>query len=207
VETIELYLHNLASADPVPGGGSAAAIVASTGAALVGMVARICSHNPAYDAHADESRRIVSESDELRARLERARAHDESAFARVVEAQALPKDTPERKTARRDALETALHAAAEAPLATAAIALDVVRLADGVQRIPNRNLASDVGCAAEFGVAALAACAYNVRVNHRYMRDESAIATQAEQLVRYEREATEILARVRAAVAAAIARP
>ena len=81
-----------------------------------------------------------------------------------------------------------------------------MRLAERVQRIPNRNLASDVGCAAEFGVAALTACAYNVRVNHRYMRDESAIATQAEQLAGYESEATEILARVRAAVAAAIAR-
>jgi formiminotetrahydrofolate cyclodeaminase len=203
VETLELYLDNLASADPVPGGGSAAAIVASIGAELVGMVARICSQNPAYAAHADESHLVVSESEELRRRLECARDDDESAFARVIEAQGLPKDTPERKTARRDALETSLHAAAEAPLGTAALALDVVRLAERVQRIPNRNLASDVGCAAEFGVAALAACAYNVRD----MRDESAIATQAEQLVRYEREATEILARVRPAVAAAIARP
>ena len=34
-------------------------------------------------------------------------------------------------------------------------------------------LASDVGCAAELASAALAACAYNVRVNHRYMHDEA----------------------------------
>ncbi len=206
METVDLYLHNLASAEPVPGGGSAAAIVASIGAALVAMVARICERNPKYAEHGGALRKVLADSEGLRLRLATAREQDERAFGRVVAAQALPKDTPEQTTARRDALETALHAAAQVPLETAALALDVVRLADRLLQIPNRNLASDVGCAAEFGAAALAACALNVRVNHRYMRDEAAIANQEAKLAGYESEAADDVGRVRAAVAAALAR-
>jgi formiminotetrahydrofolate cyclodeaminase len=204
VENLDLYLRNLASADPVPGGGSAAAIVASVGAALVGMVARICERNPKYADRADALQQIVAESDGLRQRLETARERDERAFGQVVAAQALPKDNPAESAARRAALETALHAAAKEPLDGAELALDVVRLAERVLQIPNKNLASDAGCAAEFGAAALAACAYNVRVNHRYMRDASAIADQAAILARYESDAASALAQVRTAVATAL---
>jgi methenyltetrahydrofolate cyclohydrolase len=206
VETLDLYLHNLASSEPVPGGGSAAAIVASIGAALVAMVARICERNRKYAEHAGTLQQIVDESDALRQRLATARERDERAFGRVVAAQALARETPEQTAARREALETALRAAAQEPLDTAALALDVIHLADRLLQIPNKNLASDVGCAAEFGAASLAACAYNVRVNHRYMRDEAAIAEQAAKLAQYESEAANAVGRVRSAVATALAR-
>lgn len=202
METIDQYLADLASEAPVPGGGSAAAIVAASGAALVGMVARICARNPKYAAYAELMQRLTLESDRLRERLASARERDERAFAGVLAAQALPKDTPERKAERERALETALCEAAEEPLAAAALSLEVMRCSDQLLEAPNRNLASDVGCAAEFGFAALAACGYNVRVNHRYMHDGAAIDRQARTLARYEAEAGETLARVRSAVAA-----
>ena len=84
------------------------------------------------------------------------------------------------------------------------MALRVLQLADRILRIPNRNLAGDAGCGAEFAFAALAACAYNVRINHRYMHDAEAIAAQSELLERYEEDAAAILVRVRAIVAAAL---
>ncbi|MEO6836605.1 MAG: cyclodeaminase/cyclohydrolase family protein [Candidatus Tumulicola sp.] len=205
METLDRYLANLASAQPVPGGGSAAAIVAACGAALVGMVARICERNPKYAGYADLTERIADASDRLRQRLETARERDERAFARVVAAQGLPKETAAEKAARANALESALRDAAEAPLAAAALALDVVRFAAQLLVVPNKHLASDVGCAAEFGSAALTACAYNVRVNHRYMRDEATIADQAAALVRYESEGSELLTRVRRHVREALA--
>jgi formiminotetrahydrofolate cyclodeaminase len=206
VETLERYLHELASAEPVPGGGSAAAIVASIAAALVGMVARICERNPKYADRADVSGEVVAESDALRERLDAARIRDEDAFASVVAAQELPKDTAELKAARQAALAVALRAAAQEPLETAALALGAARLADRILQIPNKNLASDVGCAAEFAIAALAACAYNVRVNHRYMRDEATVLAQAQRLADYEREGAQILARVRTIVGGMLAR-
>ena len=76
VETIESYLATLASDEPVPGGGSAATVVAASGAALVGMVARICGRNPKYAGNAELLRHVVNESDRLRGRLEEARDRD-----------------------------------------------------------------------------------------------------------------------------------
>ena len=198
MESLDEYLTRLASEEPVPGGGSAATIVAAMGAALVAMIARICAANPKYAEYAGAAQRIAAESDDLRARLSIARERDERAFAEVVTAQHLPKNTPEEKSARREALEHALRAAAEAPLNAAALALEALRLADRVLLIPNRSLASDAGCAGEFAAAALAACAYNVRVNHHYMRDDGAIAEQSARLADYERAAEALLSQVRA---------
>jgi methenyltetrahydrofolate cyclohydrolase len=185
VETLERYLGQLASTQPTPGGGSAATIVGALGAALVAMAARISADNPKYAAYRETALRIATESDAVRTSLALARDRDERAFAAVVAA----------RDAR--ARETALLAAAEAPLDAGKDCTQVLRLAAGALAVPNRNLASDIGCAAEFGYAALAACAYNVRINHRYMRDAATIERQAGRLTQYERQATELLATVR----------
>lgn len=197
VETLSDYLHALASDAPTPGGGSAATMVAASGAALVAMVARISAENPKYAESAPLCRDLVRRADALRAELLAARAADEAAFGRVVAATALPKGTDQEKARRTEELETALRGAADEPLHGAALALEVLRQAVRALGIPNRNLVSDVGCAAEFASAALHACAYNVRINHRFMRDEDAIGAQARTLERYEREAGALLAGIR----------
>lgn len=204
VESLDEYASRLASDAPVPGGGSAAAVVAGLGAALVAMVARICAASPKYAAHAASADDVVTQSDALRELLAQARERDERAFARVVEAQRLPKTGEAERATRAAALEAALRSAAEAPLDAADAALRVLRLARQVLEIPNKNLAGDAGCGAEFAFAGLVACAYNVRVNHRYMGDAGTVAAQSELLATYEREASEILTAVRATVNAAL---
>jgi len=204
VESLDRYLTELASANPTPGGGSAATIVGALGAALVAMVARIDAGNPKYAEYRDAAVRIVEAADRLREEISAARDLDELAFSRVVNAQNLPKATEEEKAVRARLLESALHGAAEVPLKTCELCVEVLRLAEQAAHIPNRSLASDVGCAAEFGAAALAAGAYNVRVNHRYMRDARAIEGQAETLVRYEHAASRLLEVVRRDVSAAL---
>jgi methenyltetrahydrofolate cyclohydrolase len=202
VETLSEYLTQLASESPTPGGGSAATMVGAAGAALVAMVARICSANPKYAAHRTLALELIAGADGLREELLHARERDEAAFDCVVAATAMPKGTDAEKQARRTALDDALlHAAAE-PLAAAEHALEVVRLAQRTLELNNMNLVSDVGCAAEFGRAALAACAYNVRINHRFMKDRAAIDAQAHALERIERDADALVTRVRHAVKA-----
>jgi formiminotetrahydrofolate cyclodeaminase len=200
VETLDEYLTELASDWPTPGGGSAATMVAAAGAALVGMVGRISSTNSKYAAHAPLARDLVARADSLRQELLLARERDEAAFDRVIAATAMPKTTESEKTARRTALETALENAAVEPLQCAQSALEVMRLASRALEIPNRNLVSDVGCAAEFAGAAIAACAYNVRINHRFMHDIDAIEAQAHALDRTEREGAALLSTIRRAV-------
>lgn len=206
METIPDYLTRLASDAPTPGGGSAATIVAAAGASLVGMVARICAQNPKFAGQREFAHGLTARADALRGELLNARTRDEVAFEHVVSAMGLPKATPEQQQARRDALEAALNKAAAEPLKSARSALDVLRLAIVALELRNANLVSDVGCAAEFAHAALAACAYNVRINHRYMHDRAAIDAQRIELERYEREGAALLDAARRGVRNLLAR-
>jgi formiminotetrahydrofolate cyclodeaminase len=200
------YLNQLASSAPTPGGGSAAAFVAASGAALLAMVARIYSESAKYAPFHELTTRIVTSADALRADLMVARERDEKAFERVMTAHALPKNGDAEKDARAATIENALYAAAAEPLRSAALALDVLRFSTQLLTVPNKNLVSDIGCAAEFGYAALASCGYNVRINHRFMRNADAIAQQSALLSRYEDEAGTLLAAVRRNVGEALTR-
>lgn len=191
MEAIDAYLERLASHDAVPGGGSAAALTAAIAAALAAMVGRII---------APPNEPLVSRADELRAGLHAARRRDEEAYAAVIAAQALPKSDEAERDARRHALDAALKEAAEAPLHTAELAVGVLKLLDRLLEAPLKALASDVASAAEFAAAAVTACGYNVRINHRYMHEDATIREQAARLVHYEGQASRILTRARHAL-------
>ncbi len=127
METLDAYLERLASSEAVPGGGSAAAMTGAIAAALVAMVGRILT-TPIEG--------FVSRADNLRSELNEARRRDEDAYAAVVAAQALPKRDAGEIAVRRRALEAALGRAAEAPLQGAALALEVLKLADRLLDVP-----------------------------------------------------------------------
>ena len=173
---VDEYLTKLASAEAVPGGGSAAMIVAGAACALVAMVARIAKN--------DE---LAGRADSLRARAIEQSRLDESAFERVMQT-------------RGEERQAALTQAAEVPLEGMRIALEALHLSANALALGNANLVSDAGCAAEFAHAALLGCAYNVRINHRFMRDAATVASQRAILERYEREATGLTAALRKAV-------
>ena len=200
MERIDEYLQALASEAPIPGGGSAATIVAAHGAALVAMVARICAANPKRASTHELAERLILDSDHARNALLEARALDESAFSLVVAAQALPRDTDEAKTTRTAALQTALAGAANAPLLAARQALSVLSLARDALTLENEHLLSDLGCAAEFASSAVRACAYNVRINHRYLRNANLVAEQRDELIEIEQRRVSVLADVRSAI-------
>lgn len=202
VNDIDSYLEALASNAPTPGGGSAATLVGALGAGLVAMVARITLESPRREAQHPAARRIVETADRLRAAFREAGARDERAFAAVGLAQALPKETGTERSVRASALEEALTNAAQEPLAAAALSRELLALCEAAVRLEHRGLASDIGCAAEFALASLSADAYNVRVNHVYMKDAATITRQAAELQTLEGDAAAAIERVRAGVAA-----
>ncbi len=164
------------------------------------------SANPKRADRHELAAALVSEGDALRERLEAARGADEAAYGAVVAAGALPKATPEDKAARTERVQTALGAAAEAPLETARLALAVLWLADRALGLGNPHLVSDLGCAAEFAAAGLLAAAYNVRANHAYLRDREVLRTQEATLSELAAEGQIVLDRVRVGVSVVLGR-
>ena len=195
--TLSEYLDSLASAEPTPGGGSAAALVGGIGAALIAMTARVALRSKKLaDVH-PEAERIANAADDLRTALARAGADDELAYGGVVRAYRLPKESDEEKDARQSALETALIHAAEAPLEIARIASEVAALAVSTLALGNTALFSDVVCGVEFAHASAHAASANVRINHRSMKNTAVVNTQIAFLTKYIEEAEAALAIIR----------
>jgi formiminotetrahydrofolate cyclodeaminase len=153
------------------------------------MVARICASSPKYASRHELANRLFQRADALRGDFLARKARDERAFDAVVAARG-----------DKAAMEAALRGAAAVPLEGAQAALEALRLAADALELGNANLVSDLGCAAEFAYAALLACAYNVRINHKFMKDEAAIETQSATLQHLESDALPLLIAVRAAL-------
>jgi formiminotetrahydrofolate cyclodeaminase len=196
----EAYLDALASADPTPGGGSAATLVGALAAALCAMVARITLASPKLASLHEEAAAIVEDADALRKQFVELRPADEAAFGAVVAAQALPRATDAEKAVRRERLQLALVGAAEAPLEAARLATDVFALISRTAELRNANLMSDVDCAMHFARAAFDASAANVEVNHHYITDAATVAQQRERLAALARAAREFESRTAAVV-------
>ena len=94
--TLDSFTRLLASAEPVPGGGSAAAVAASLAASLTAMVARLSGGRPRYAAHAGTHSRSLSVGDTARSRFLELADEDARAYAAYAAARKLPKDTAVR---------------------------------------------------------------------------------------------------------------
>ncbi|MCP2327668.1 formiminotetrahydrofolate cyclodeaminase [Hamadaea flava] len=184
-QTISEWLDDLASGEPTPGGGAAAALMAATGAALVGMVTELTIGNPRYADHET----VMTAARERAAHLRRLATEladaDEAAFGAVIEAYRLPKATEAEKAGRSAAIQQALGGAARVPLRLAAVAAEVVELAESILDGANVNVLSDVAVAADAARAALSSAAVNVEVNTTALTDRSMAAALDGELAGY----------------------
>lgn len=159
----------LASREPVPGGGSAAALAGAMGASLVSMVAELTIGRP--DAVNLEPELLdlrdaaLFRRDEL---LDLAEA-DAAAYAAVVAARRMPRESEAERELRAEAMRTTIVTAAEVPLRTARVAAEVLDMARRIAPIGNPNAVSDAGVAAQLAAAAIRGALLNVRINLPYL--------------------------------------
>ena len=158
------YLAQLASPAPTPGGGSACAAVGAIGAALIEMVINV-SLRSAHPEHVDELHTELQIATEARARFVVFGTMDERAYNGYRVALALPKSSDEEKVARRDALEKATIASAEAPLQTAVLAESLLKRIFDVTKIASSHMRSDLGVAAHMLASAGSAAIVMVDTN------------------------------------------
>lgn len=165
------FLEALSSSDPVPGGGSAAALGGSIGVALLLMVASMNKTRPGTpEALADlaaAAARLRPLRDELAALV----TTDGEAYTQVMTAYKLPKGTEAEQAARRTAVLAGLKAATESPLQTMGKCVEGLREAGVVARLGNPNAATDAAVGTQFLLAGLRSAAMNVDVNLAGMTD------------------------------------
>jgi formiminotetrahydrofolate cyclodeaminase len=175
-KSVTVFLDELASGQPAPGGGSVAALSGALGAALVSMVCNLTIGRKKYATVEADMKAILEQSETLRAALIQLLEEDVAAFTQVSDAMKMPRDTEDQKTQRQEAMQTALKQATGVPMRIAEACVKVIDLCGPVGEKGNTNAVSDAGVGVLAAEAGLRAAALNVMINLSWLEDENFIA-------------------------------
>lgn len=200
-QTLEHYLDALASSQPAPGGGSAAAISAALAAALGEMVCAVTLARREAQ-HRSELEQLQASVAALRGRFLQLAADDETAFGEYAAAVRLPKTSQTEKQDRRNAMQHALASAAAVPLALAEACVELLNLLADIARLGSRSVVSDAQTGAYLTQAAINAAALNLKANANLLSERTAGTAL---ITRFEAMTTNVAAQVQAVDEAASA--
>ncbi len=181
---VHRFLDDLASADPTPGGGSAAAVMGAMGAALVAMVCRLTIGKKDHEGVEAAMRQALAKAEALRQRLTEMVATDVQAFDALMAAYRLPRSNEQEKLARAAAIQEALKQATDAPLDCALACAEVIELSQQVAPEGSRGVISDAGVAALVAQAGLRSAALNVYINVPSIKDGEFVRSRRARLDR-----------------------
>jgi formiminotetrahydrofolate cyclodeaminase len=189
--TLNDFLDALASSQPMPGGGAAAAICGAQAAALVSMVINFTIGNKKYASVEADMRNYLQRSEALRAEIAAMADRDIDAFNAVAACYRMPRTTDEEKAARSAALQTALKGATEAPFMLATQCIDLLQLVEKVGAKGNVNVVSDAATALHLIRAAFASALVNIDINLKSLKDTEFVAESAVQRARMVAQMTQ----------------
>jgi formiminotetrahydrofolate cyclodeaminase len=167
------YLDKLASSSPEPGGGSASALAAAIGAALVSMVANLTSGKEKYADVQGRIADLLASCEAVRTRLQELVQEDTEVYGVLAKAFKMPRETDEEKANRNEAIQAACKEATMVPYAIAEQCLEVAKLSEVAADIGNVGAVSDAGVAALIADAAAQSAALNVKINLTTIRDSA----------------------------------
>jgi len=169
--TMKMFLEELASNSPAPGGGSVAALSGALGAALSSMVCNLTKGKQGYESAQEEIVEILQRTEELRKQLTELIDKDTEAFNKVMEALKMPKETADQKEHRQHAMQDAFKHAADVPLETARKCIQILDCARIIVEKGNKNSISDAAVSALMAQTGVQAAMLNVRINLCSIKD------------------------------------
>lgn len=173
--TCRAFAEETASESPAPGGGSISAYVAALGTALGTMVANLSANKRGWEDQLTLHSSVAEKGQQILSSLLLAVDEDTRAFNRIMEAFALPKNTPEEAASRKQAIQEATIYACEVPfrvMKTSYTALEVIR--EMIEK-GNPNSITDAGVGALCIRTAVHGAYMNVKINAGGLKDKSPV--------------------------------
>lgn len=200
--TVKDFLNKVAGSDPVPGGGSIAAMNGALASALAAMVANLTIGKKKYAEVQEDMQAIAQEAEELMTAFTADIDRDSDAYDRVFACFKMPKDTDEEKVARSTAIQEATKYAAQVPLEVARRACTLMPRIAEVALKGNQNAVTDACVAMMSARNAVLAAVLNVRINLTSLKDAELVARLQAEADGLEQQACnqeqELLAKIKA---------
>lgn len=168
----ERFTEALASSDPTPGGGAAAALTGAMGCALAMMAVGTTLKRKATPENlrprlTQSLKRLTAFKTELKSYIQK----DGDAYAAYLTARKLPKDAPEREKAVQDALLFAARVPADA----ASAAMHCLREVNHIKGDVADIILSDVACAKHLLQACIKCSVESIRANLVFIKNEDRV--------------------------------
>jgi formiminotetrahydrofolate cyclodeaminase len=148
-KSLKQYLDDLTAKLPAPGGGSAAALNAAMGVALIGMVVNFTLGKPKYAEYENELKKILEKSEKLR-----------NEFLNLVDLDVVAYKSKNL----RDALNV--------PFMVCRLCFEAAQVCPPLIKKGNINLISDVAVAAVLLESAFTSANFNVEINLKSLADK-----------------------------------
>ncbi len=168
---VRLFIEELSSSAPVPGGGGAAALAGAIGAALCSMVGNLTLGKKKYEAVQEDVKVLLDKIKPLQEALLSLMEEDAEAFGQLSLVYKMPKETDEQKRLRDEAMEKALKVATHTPLEICRKAFETIKLHGQMVDRGNLLAISDVGVGVLMAQAALESGMLNVKINTGMIKD------------------------------------
>lgn len=196
--TIKDYIEKLASLEPTPGGGAAAALTAAQAAALLSMTLNVTFKKNLTEAACEH----LADLRDAQERFLALATADAAAFTKVMAAYGLAKNSAAEKTARSTALEEALAGATEVPMQLLREIASLTNKAAFAIEHGSKQIISDAAIALVLLRAAARASKYNIDVNLALLKKpdfKNEVKQECKKLLAHIKVETKALRRIVAA--------
>lgn len=173
---IKDYIEKLSSKEPIPGGGSVAALTGSLATSLTSMTFNLTIGKSSFEKYDENKKEIIynalnkvkNYNEELLQIMDK----DGEAFLNLMEAFKFPKKTEEEKLKRRESIQEGYKKALEVPFNLAKKCIEIYEYVLIAGKYGNKNLISDTGMAAILLHNTVESALLNVKINLNGIKDE-----------------------------------